>query len=126
MKVTTEEIVTIDPNPEKVLAGREEGEKVRRGLVLYLKDLTPGKMTIVFPEHTLSVNVSFFLGLFGRSVESIGEEKFRAKYSFQCEPHIMKNIEYGIERAVMEADPNKRVPSSLELSEERLKEEIGI
>lgn len=89
----------------RVFSGREEGKRVRHQLGIDKYDSKQQPVTIVIPEDTLSFNTSFFLGMFGNSIRSLGEEAFRNVYSFECKPIIQKSIEDGITRALKRSQP---------------------
>jgi hypothetical protein len=88
--------LTIDLNdyrtsPEsRVFSGRPRGEWCRRHLRLDEHDKTGDTITIIVPRDTYSVNMSFFLGLLGESVRSLGIDAFRMKYRFDAAEHLLK------------------------------------
>lgn len=84
----------------KVLSGRKEGKNVRDRLSLDTIDNTLEVVKVIFPEDIISLNSSFFLGLFGPSVRQLGKEKFEEKYKFECPQFIVNSINDGIERAL--------------------------
>lgn len=88
-----------------VLSGRPKGVALRRRLGLDEKDLHAGPITIVVPEEIVSLNSSFFLGLFAESVTSLGREGFQRKYLFECPPEIREDVEDGIRQALDESNP---------------------
>lgn len=88
---------------KKVFAGRKVGEDFRERLDLDEEDLKPGYVEVTFPVDLISINTSFFLGLFGKSVQKLGGEQFRKKYFFkEITAHIDKSITEGIDRALKE------------------------
>lgn len=96
-------MITIDlqqyriPN-SKILFGRDFGAKVREKLKLDKIDKTEEQVTITIPNDIWALNSSYFIGMFEKSVQCLGEEKFRKKYLFQCSNYyILANIEQGIE-----------------------------
>ena len=84
----------------KVLSGRLEGKNVRTKMQLDTEDEASEVVNITFPDDVISLNSSFFLGLFGPSVRRLGREKFKEKYNFVAPLFIKKSIEDGIERAL--------------------------
>lgn len=90
---------------EIVLSGRPKGEELRRKLGLEEKEQQADIITIIVPQHVVSLNSSFFLGLFTDSVRRFGEEGFRSKYSFHCRPVLLKDIEAGIHQALNTSNP---------------------
>jgi len=65
-----------------VLAGRERGERVRREAGLDRADREGQAVQVVIPDDVDSVNSSFFLGLFEKSIFELGADEFRRRYSF--------------------------------------------
>ena len=88
-----------------VLSGRPKGVALRRRLGLDKKDIQPGQITIVVPQEIVSLNSSFFLGLFADSVTTLGREKFEQKYLFECPSEIREDVEDGIRQALDESNP---------------------
>lgn len=86
----------------RVYSGRARGEAVRKSGRLDSLDGQECVVTVKVPEDTLSINSSFFLGLFGDSVRALREEGFRNKYKFVAQEVIQANIEEGIARALKE------------------------
>jgi hypothetical protein len=89
----------------RVLSGREEGKKVRSKLKLDQLDKSAEKVTILIPSEIISLNSSFFLGLFGPSVRNLGEIGFEQKYIFSCSDVIMRSVKDGITRALKISNP---------------------
>lgn len=89
---------------ERVLSGRERGEEVRRISKLEEMERRGKKITVIVPEEVYSLNASFFLGLFGPIIRRLGENEFRARFEFVCDPIIDRNIQDGISHAVKESD----------------------
>jgi len=42
----------------------------------------------LFPSQIESLNISFFLSFFGKSVRTLGKEKFLEKYQFECSDEV--------------------------------------
>lgn len=82
----------------RVFAGRERGKEVRRVADLNALDNTSSPVNVYVPLDTLSVNGSFFLGLFGHSIRRLGESGFREHYTFSG-----KNIERTVSECIEEA-----------------------
>ena len=87
-----------------VYIGREKGEVARKKLSVDKLDSDPGvSVEVIIPSTTYSINSSFFLGLFGPSIRTAGtREAFLKKYIFKCSAEIMKSVETGIQRALLE------------------------
>lgn len=88
-----------------VFSGRPKGVALRRKLQLDAEDNQPFPVTIVVPDEVVSLNSSFFLGLFADSVTALGREKFERKYVFECPVEIREDIEDGIRQALDESNP---------------------
>ncbi len=84
----------------RVYSGRERGKYWRKEFRLDALDHDDSIVDVVIPEDILSINLSFFLNLFGESVRYLGEEDFRRKYRFVCEPSLIPLIDQGIEQAM--------------------------
>jgi len=93
----------LSPN-SKILSGRNEGFDARKQLKINDFDTNDLEYVIKIPQDTWSINSSFFLGLFGKSIRDIGESKFRKKYLFaNWNESLLDDIEDGI----VEAQKNK-------------------
>jgi len=84
----------------KVFSGRERGRHWRREFGLDELDHNDTQVVVSIPEDILSINLSFFLSLFGESVRFLGPEDFRQKYRFKCDPSLEPLIELGIVQAL--------------------------
>ena len=83
-----------------VLSGRTKGEKIREELHLKENDEKPDLVEVVVPSEIVSMNSSFFLGLFGPSVLKLGEERFKKKYQFKAHDVILEDVYRGIRDAL--------------------------
>lgn len=81
----------------RIFSGRDRGEVVRAAVKLDNLDKTATEVSVLVPLDVMSVNSSFFLGMFGESIRELGEEGFRKKYHFGG-----KNIESTIDDAIAE------------------------
>lgn len=89
------------PKESLVLSGREFGKDVRRQCEFdRIDDNKEISVTIVIPQNIISLNSSFFWGLFTESVKKLGEDEFIKKYKFECSDIIRKSIEDGIRRSL--------------------------
>lgn len=89
-----------------LLSGRAKGEAVRSQLRLEEVDRDPtGTITFLVPDEIVSLNISFFLGLFSKSVKSLGEEAFRAKYIIRGPAEIEEDVDGGIRQALRDTNP---------------------
>ncbi len=84
----------------KVFAGRERGKYWRAKFEIDKLDSEPEPVTVLVPEDILSLNISFFLNLFGESIRKLGKEGFRTHYIFQNDPILTPVIDQGIEQAL--------------------------
>jgi hypothetical protein len=88
-----------------VLSGRERGVEVRAKLNFNQLDNADIEASVSVPDHIISLNSSFFQGLFGDSVRTLGEEGFRRKYQFKCTSVITEDVDKGIVDALNHANP---------------------
>lgn len=89
----------------RVYAGRPRGEYARQAEGLdRLDDLEDVQVVVHIPQDTLSVNSSFFLGLFGDSIRALGEERFRDRFHFTGRP-LGRVFESALREAVTTASP---------------------
>lgn len=84
----------------KVFSGRERGKYWRQQFRLDEVDKAESHVVVLVPDDILSINLSFFLSLFGESVRYLGPDEFRRKYEFSCDPSLQPLIEQGIEQAL--------------------------
>ena len=85
---------------KRILSGRDVGEMARQRYHLDELDASDEAVKVVIPDKIWTVGASYFLGCFGDSVRKLGEDKFRAKYIFECNELLSPNIEDGIYRAL--------------------------
>jgi hypothetical protein len=90
---------------EIILSGRPKGEELRRKLGLDAADDRAELINIIIPQRIISLNSSFFLGLFAKSVDKLGESGFLAKYVFDCKPILVRDIDAGVHQAVNTSNP---------------------
>lgn len=92
----------------RVFAGRDRGIRVREAMKLDEIDREPeAEVEVIVPTDVFSVNSSFFLGLFGPSIRSLGAERFREVYQFSGRP-ITRVLEAGIQEASATDSPFPR------------------
>ena len=90
----------------RIFSERQYGERVRNILDLNQKDEDSETYIFFFPEDTISINPSYFGGLFEESILQLGELKVREKYQFCYEGEqdlsmlLQRNIEEGIQDAL--------------------------
>lgn len=91
-----------------IFSGRQEGAKARTELEFDSKDKDDESYEIEIPEDTVSINSSFFGGLFEESVIILKREGFLSKYRFildngkDISDLIRDDIEEGIRDALQE------------------------
>ena len=87
----------------RVLVGRPRGEKAREKYELSNVDSDGCIVTVEIPDFIMSVNSSFFLGMFGESIISSGSRQaFLEHYKFIAKPELQERIEGYIARALEE------------------------
>lgn len=85
----------------KVLSGRAEGKIMRSKLKLDQRD-GDNKIYEIFVPDVFAITASYFLECFGKSIRSLGKEKFDKKYKFNVKSSVVKNnIDNGIEAALV-------------------------
>lgn len=98
------DLSAVRTSPEsRVFSGRERGVAARAKFDLRRLDRESGTVTVVIPLGTYSMNMSFFLGMFGDSVRELGRDGFRQKYSFESDAVHLQSIEEGVNRALKES-----------------------
>lgn len=80
-----------------VFAGRARGQAVRLDSGLEPAELREEHVEVHVPEDTFTVTTSFFLGMFGTSIQTLGEQKFLSRFSFTG-----KDISHVIRECVAE------------------------
>jgi hypothetical protein len=84
----------------KVFAGRERGKHWRNEFHLDELDKAADGVEVMIPEDIVAINISFFLSMFGKSVRSLGKDRFREHYKFKCNSDLLPLIDLGIDQAV--------------------------
>lgn len=85
----------------KVLSGRTEGKIMRSKLKLDKRD-DDDKIYEIFVPDVFAITASYFLECFGKSIRSLGKEKFNKKYKFNVKSSVVQdNIDNGIEAALV-------------------------
>ena len=93
---------------ETALVGREHGEETLKQLKqkkIILKELE-GKydhILVEIPTKIITINKSFFLGLFETRILELGKQNFENKYAFITSDHIVEKIKKHIEAALLNA-----------------------
>ena len=89
----------LDDGEKRVLAGQINGASARESLLLDHKDVDSEVYEVIIPERIFSINPSFFMSCFGKSIHKLGEFGFRNKYKFIGNEVIASCVDYGIKRA---------------------------
>ena len=84
-------IKEVDGN-RKFLMGRKLANENRLRLDLDNLDKSSERVRIIISDDFKSLNSSYFLGLFGESIRTLGKEKFIEKYKFECKETFKKSI----------------------------------
>lgn len=86
------------------ITGRNKGKDYRKKLNLdSLEDDFP-IICVDVPKDTIGINISFMLGLFGKSIRKYGRTKFLEKYKFNYpNSQVEKLVEIDLEKAIKEA-----------------------
>ncbi len=88
----------------RVFAGRDRGRAVRNAAQLDAVDQADATVEVRVPDDVYSINSSFFLGMFGKSVRNLGAEEFRRRYHFVGED-LHEFVEEGIREALDTSSP---------------------
>ena len=100
----------IDPR-ETALVGREHAKAFRKaleekGFGLEKLEKEPEEIEFVIPDHIITINKSYFLGVFADRVRSLGKTGFKSKYRFKTSSeHILNKIDGHIDNALLQASP---------------------
>jgi hypothetical protein len=84
----------------KVFAGRDRGKFWRERFNLDVLDEDQSTVKVIIPPDVISLNISFFLSLFGDSVRRLGREDFLQHYVFESDPVLIPLIEQGVDQAL--------------------------
>ena len=87
----------------RVLSGRDRGNECRKRFGLDRLDKNPDDIVVTIPNDIYSLNTSFFLGLFGKSVRDLTKEGFLRKYRFEGDEVHLTTVTEGIDRALKES-----------------------
>lgn len=85
----------------RVFSGRPRGEECRRLMQLDMHDVNGDVVNIIIPSGIFSINMSFFLALFGKSVRTFGSvEKFYSHYNFSGPSVHLRAIAQYVQEAL--------------------------
>lgn len=95
---------------ENALVGRANGEALQSKLIKagyeFVKMETDyEQIKIVIPEKIVTINKSYFLGLFETVVQRLGRNAFLDKYVFVSNEYILSKIRMHVEAALLKASP---------------------
>jgi hypothetical protein len=104
----TLKLVDIIDKRETALVGREHGEKTlkllkQKNIILKNIEEEYKHIFVEIPAKIITINKSFFLGLFETRVQELGKEKFEDKYIFVASEHIVNKIKKHIDAALLKA-----------------------
>jgi hypothetical protein len=93
---------------ETALVGRENGEEtldklIKTGNNFENLEKNNDKIIIKIPERIISVNKSYFLGLFELAIDRLGKDEFENKYDFDTTDYIKSKIKNHIKAACLKA-----------------------
>jgi hypothetical protein len=84
-----------------VYTGRDRGARLRAELGLDRVDTSDETVDVRIPDDTYTVTSSFFLGLFGPSVVTLGsKDQFFRKYRFRVPPFLRPDVDGYVARAL--------------------------
>ena len=85
----------------RVFSGRPRGEECRRLMKLDEHDAAGDHVSVIIPRDIFSINMSFFLAVFGASVQHYKtSESFYAHYSFEGPAVHLKAIGAYVQEAL--------------------------
>lgn len=87
-----------------VFAGRERGRYWRKRFKIDKLDTQPETVDVIIPNDVISLNISFFLNLFGESVRLLGRDGFVKHYHFICDPILEPLISQGIDQSLKQSN----------------------
>ena len=86
----------------RVLSGKQRGESARTHLKLDGLDAADEPVEVTVPAMIEAMTPSFFLGMFGLSVQTCGSvDAFLSKYHFKTYPHVLAQIRRGAEYSLV-------------------------
>ena len=99
----TIDLNTVRTSPDaRIFSGRDSGRSARHKLHVERLERSGEHIVVRIPDDTIAVNLSFFLGLFGSSIQKMGETAFRKRYEFVSKPVHERSINEGIRKALLE------------------------
>jgi hypothetical protein len=91
---------------DTALVGRDNGEKCVKIIEENIGNLIEignnyEKVNIIIPKRIITMNKSFFLGMFENIVKSYGKKAFEDKYIFTASDYICSKISKYVDYALM-------------------------
>ncbi|MBS7698673.1 MULTISPECIES: hypothetical protein [unclassified Chelatococcus] len=84
------------------LSGHERGLAARKKFQLEAADERGEEVLVVVPHEVYTLTPSFFQGMFAESVRrAASREKFLARYRFDADPVVLRQVESGISASLM-------------------------
>ncbi|MCD3232582.1 hypothetical protein IRP63_14100 (plasmid) [Clostridium botulinum] len=98
---------------KQVLCGRDYGIKLRNIFDLdridkIVENQHNLKVIVMIPDTVHIIDSLFFRGMFKKSIERLGKDRFKKAYNFICNPIMDITIENGINSILTELRLNKR------------------
>lgn len=95
-------------NQYTALVGRDNGERLMNKLKKNKINLDSWedkseKIIIKIPKHIITINKSFFLGMFEIRIQKLGKADFKSKYEFEASDHIKDKINRYVDTALLTA-----------------------
>lgn len=88
------------------LVGRSLGQRILKTLeneyALSKHEAEAEPITIVIPERIITINKSWFLGMFETKIANLGSRGFRDHYIFNTSNYINKKIDKYIDSALLD------------------------
>lgn len=102
------DLATVIDSRETALVGRDHGEDTLRnlrkaGMALEKLENENETIRILVPSKIVSINKSFFLGMFESSIQRLGKDAFAKRYLFETTEHIANKISRNIDAALLTA-----------------------
>jgi len=105
---TTIELSRFLASNEKALVGRDNGESYKKKLAAAGYDIdvlekAADKTVLIIPAEILTMNKSFFLGLFELAVQHLGAAGFSQKFEIRASDYIVEKIPDYVQAALLRA-----------------------
>jgi len=107
MKINKIDLQKFRGDHSSIFTGRPQGESSREKLDLNKIDKNDESIIFVIPSGTTAITPSFFLGFLFDSINLLGMQGYRGKYSFAFQddnPEIVKILKGNIEEGERHAE----------------------